>query len=383
MACGGDSKSLCGGGNRMNLYENSAWSAPAPKPTENPGIGAFRSKGCWYDDVNNRAIPDEQFNAKSMSVKECVSRAQSDGFRYAGLEFGVECWYGDTFSSSPAIDGCEVACGGNPSELCGGNSRLVLYENMQWVDLNPSRADILVIIKEMELLAVGISDALQQWLNALKKARTNTQQKRSRVMRRDEVAAEERRSLMAKAKAWRNREPSATRSVNAGARGGSITTQERGQYIQLVEGVNQALGNVESSEAAIPESTTPTLNQLDTAIDTAGNAATQIGTPQTTLANGSTKAATGILLGFVTIIGIIAANSGGNNSGTTTTTTTSMSTSTSTSSTCTATATQTPIIIVTRQGTTAEQYNELVEGLPANKDNVKRTDSWLPNVSYL
>ena len=62
---------------------------------------------------------------------------------------------------------------------------------------------------------------------------------------------------------------------------------------------------------------------------------------------------------------------------------TKTSSSTSTSSTCTYTEGPTPIIVVTKKGTTTQQFQELVNGLPVDKESETLTDSYLPNWSYM
>jgi hypothetical protein len=134
MPCGGDSTSLCGGGNRMNIYEDSAYqlspvpsstatttkapssvpslpistegpgtTAPVsfppipvstgnagntasaspsstPIPVVNAGIGNYTSRGCYYDDVDDRAVPDGQAVDRAMTVEKCISIAAADGW---------------------------------------------------------------------------------------------------------------------------------------------------------------------------------------------------------------------------------------------------------------------------------------------------------------
>jgi hypothetical protein len=118
------------------------------------------------------------------------------------------------------------------------------------------------------------------------------------------------------------------------------------------------------------------------AIATVGEVGTAVGTP----AVASTGAvAKGIFaaIGFL-IIALIGSQSGSPPPPpppppTTTITTTS---TTSTSTMCTATATETPVIILTVQGTTSDQYNNLVNSLPKNEANEQHTE-WQPYMGYI
>ncbi|KAF3209081.1 hypothetical protein TWF191_000512 [Orbilia oligospora] len=64
-----------------------------------------------------------------MSVARCAGIAA--GRKYMGVEYGVECHYGDSIASSStsASNGCTMRCSGKQDELCGGGDRLNMYIN--------------------------------------------------------------------------------------------------------------------------------------------------------------------------------------------------------------------------------------------------------------
>ena len=216
----------------------------------------IKTRCCWFDEVAPRAIPDGHTNDNSMSVTKCVFKAENGGWRYAGVYYGTECWYGDTLSSSPASNGCDTPCGGTPSELCGSSSRLNVYEDPKWVDINPSRADILPFIKEIAELVSELSQTLQQRLDALKEYRESVHQRRTRLTKRLEVAKPQRERLNAVMKSWLGKEPRGTRQVDAAARRGAINTHELGEYIPLVEVGYEVISEARCSVESMPELTT-------------------------------------------------------------------------------------------------------------------------------
>ncbi|KAK4234520.1 peptidase S8/S53 domain-containing protein [Achaetomium macrosporum] len=62
---------------------------------------------------------------------------------------------------------------------------------------------------------------------------------------------------------------------------------------------------------------------------------------------------------------------------------TKTSTSRTSSSTCTYTEGPTPVIVVTKEGTTLSQFQELVNSLPVDKESETLTDSYLANWAYI
>ena len=88
------------------------------------------------DDVNNRTLSTPVgltgANANSpMTVELCVAACQEDNFPLAGLEFATQCFCGTAIlgTGAPVSDdeGCNMACQGNATELCGGANRLNVY----------------------------------------------------------------------------------------------------------------------------------------------------------------------------------------------------------------------------------------------------------------
>lgn len=62
----------------------------------------------------------------------CVGVAEAMGMRYAGLEYGRECWVGDRLVDKGRNGGvgegeCGFSCGGMRGEICGGRDRVSLW----------------------------------------------------------------------------------------------------------------------------------------------------------------------------------------------------------------------------------------------------------------
>jgi WSC domain len=66
-----------------------------------------------------------------MTVEICSAFCGTRGYTYFGVEYGTECYCGNTLlaSSTVATDGrCNMACPGKAAEVCGGPGGLSLYK---------------------------------------------------------------------------------------------------------------------------------------------------------------------------------------------------------------------------------------------------------------
>ncbi|KAF3159169.1 hypothetical protein TWF225_007562 [Orbilia oligospora] len=99
------------------------------KPSLTAAYGVWKSIGCYTDSVNARALSNVVTDNTGMSVARCAGIAA--GRKYMGVEYGVECHYGDSIASSStsASNGCTMRCSGKQDELCGGGDRLNMYIN--------------------------------------------------------------------------------------------------------------------------------------------------------------------------------------------------------------------------------------------------------------
>jgi hypothetical protein len=66
----------------------------------------------------------------NMTVEMCLDHAAA--YKYAGIEYGQECWYGNTLTPGSTVassqSACASACLGNAAETCGGGWLLTLYQ---------------------------------------------------------------------------------------------------------------------------------------------------------------------------------------------------------------------------------------------------------------
>ncbi|OLN89009.1 WSC domain-containing protein-like protein 5 [Colletotrichum chlorophyti] len=125
LPCTADHSQLCGGRDAINIYQTTV---PQQGPsTINDG---WKSKSCYTDSPSGRTLSFKVPDFSSFSAAQCVSKCFGSGYRYAGLEFGCECFCGNTLdnNNSPASSGCDMACAGNRADTCGGSGRINIYE---------------------------------------------------------------------------------------------------------------------------------------------------------------------------------------------------------------------------------------------------------------
>ncbi|KAL0941489.1 uncharacterized protein CTRU02_204252 [Colletotrichum truncatum] len=119
--CSGDSRSLCGASNRLNIYSN--LSPTTQGPATLPGI---TSLGCFVDSIP-RKLPSKTISDGSMTAAKCA--ASCAGYTYFGTQWSSECYCGNTVPDiSAPISDCNMVCSGNYNEFCGGSMRLNIYK---------------------------------------------------------------------------------------------------------------------------------------------------------------------------------------------------------------------------------------------------------------
>ena len=127
--CGGNG--INGGLSMISLFADSTRFSgnytASVGPFVNPGVLGFTSLGCWTDPGNPRTLSIGMAPMNQI-VRGCLQVCQ--GYQYAGVEYGGECYCGNTLAagsaSAPATD-CNMVCNGNNTELCGAGFRLNLY----------------------------------------------------------------------------------------------------------------------------------------------------------------------------------------------------------------------------------------------------------------
>ncbi|TVY35500.1 WSC domain-containing protein [Lachnellula subtilissima] len=142
--CAGDINQICGGngigsgagGSYISLFADArgfsgnVTTTPPSGPFVNPGVGGYTSIGCYTEGTSGRAL-SQQLTPTSKTVAKCVNACSAGNYKYAGMEYGGECWCGNFISngaSSTASTDCSMTCADNGTEYCGAGSRLNMYQ---------------------------------------------------------------------------------------------------------------------------------------------------------------------------------------------------------------------------------------------------------------
>ncbi|KDR71472.1 hypothetical protein GALMADRAFT_229455 [Galerina marginata CBS 339.88] len=132
MPCGGDNTLTCGGASLVSVFQNTASLAPVPE--NKAKVGAWTFEGCFSDVVgsNPRTLVERFTIQAGVTIESCTSQCAAAGFNISGLEFGQECWCGNSFALPASniavpLSDCSRACEADTTELCGAGNRLSVY----------------------------------------------------------------------------------------------------------------------------------------------------------------------------------------------------------------------------------------------------------------
>ncbi|KAF2258383.1 hypothetical protein CC78DRAFT_587230 [Lojkania enalia] len=159
MACAGDDEQICGGPDRLSMYQwgdgvvptssatltttpptstaSTATSSTPPSVTALPDGWSY--KGCWVDNVFGRIMSTQLPDDPDLTVELCVSRCSAQGYSVAGMQFARQCFCDNVLrnaaTSAPESE-CNMACAGDSSEMCGAGNRDSVYANTTLI-VNP------------------------------------------------------------------------------------------------------------------------------------------------------------------------------------------------------------------------------------------------------
>ncbi|XP_078467725.1 LOW QUALITY PROTEIN: uncharacterized protein LOC144730824 [Lampetra planeri] len=97
--------------------------------SEQDESGKARYVGCFADDPKQRTLQGlVLYDYRKMTLFRCHDNCADRGYRYAGLEFGAECYCGHRVQGrNVSEEECKMECKGERSSVCGGANRLSIY----------------------------------------------------------------------------------------------------------------------------------------------------------------------------------------------------------------------------------------------------------------
>jgi len=121
-------------------------SAAAVYNVKNAGLtsGAFNLSpnstgfaGCFTDSSSGRTLYSATFTSSTMTNDLCVANCKALGYAYAGTESATGCFCGNALnvtgtSYQVAAGNCATACQGGRGQVCGGSSRISIYDTSKY-----------------------------------------------------------------------------------------------------------------------------------------------------------------------------------------------------------------------------------------------------------
>ena len=156
FTCAGNSSEICGGNQRLSLYEyinsngivksttpasgTTGTGASAPTSTGGPAPATdnlpagWAYDGCYVDNANGGILSAQQPDSDSLTIESCIDTCAAHGYAVTGVEYGKQCFCGNAVinggvqaSASTASSQCHMPCSGNASESCGGPALMEIY----------------------------------------------------------------------------------------------------------------------------------------------------------------------------------------------------------------------------------------------------------------
>lgn len=127
MTCAGNSTQTCGGFWKIFIYSYGHPVTPVNKPL----VNGLQYNGCYTDNnATSRSLNGTFFTDELMTVEMCASACTSN-YKLAGLEYGSQCFCGNSISPSRGVkvddSQCGQTCQGDPTEFCGRDLHLTVY----------------------------------------------------------------------------------------------------------------------------------------------------------------------------------------------------------------------------------------------------------------
>jgi hypothetical protein len=84
-------------------------------------LGCFKENGVMQLGVQptGRDLNGSAWTDSRMTGARCIEKCRSQGFSYAGTQYGNQCFCGNRYGGNSSAT-CDSPCSGNPAEFCGG-----------------------------------------------------------------------------------------------------------------------------------------------------------------------------------------------------------------------------------------------------------------------
>lgn len=130
--CEGVPDEYCGGVYHLQMYYTSPGGATHINPTAPASVGTapevYNLQGCYLDNRSARNLRGASSELPNNTPAVCAHQCYTAGFKYAGVEYGDECYCGNDLFQPKVVDSdCYEACAGDSTQLCGSPNRINIY----------------------------------------------------------------------------------------------------------------------------------------------------------------------------------------------------------------------------------------------------------------
>ncbi|OTA55979.1 hypothetical protein K449DRAFT_375976, partial [Hypoxylon sp. EC38] len=117
-------------------------------------------------------------SGNDMTVEKCIEFADDGAWRFAGVEFGIQCFVGNTLHGASASNptDCNQACSGNLAEVCGAGNRIGIYQDSDWVD--PTADQLADVLQEYNSTLTQVLDAINDYKSHIQQLKDLRNQKK-------------------------------------------------------------------------------------------------------------------------------------------------------------------------------------------------------------
>ncbi|XP_019621231.1 PREDICTED: beta-1,3-glucan-binding protein-like [Branchiostoma belcheri] len=87
--------------------------------------------GCYHDggSLDSRDLSGDRMTSADLTPRLCLDHCSAGGYTYAGLQYGTECFCGDSFGQFGAApeSECTTPCAGDAGQVCGNGWKNSIY----------------------------------------------------------------------------------------------------------------------------------------------------------------------------------------------------------------------------------------------------------------
>lgn len=101
--------------------------APASPSVSASPTSLWSYSGCQTDYTTYRNLNSYSFTSGGLTIEQCQSACAKAGYPLAGMEYSTECYCASALRFDTPSTNCNMACGGDSTEICGGGDALSVY----------------------------------------------------------------------------------------------------------------------------------------------------------------------------------------------------------------------------------------------------------------